>query len=264
MTDVPEDVRGLAAATLDNDAVRLVLADALQEAGEERMAERCRTVGLARFELERLADGTAVTPERLRHLHREHCRQRNEFPEEFDDLLPNNWYAGQLDTYDLAPDAACSWAHSGLPDDRLDRESTEAFGTDFAQQIFLFADGSLHHYPSAEWEKGPECHDLYGVFAFDLTDRLRRSTLYTLWCEHPDYEDDPGNVPEAYRGFLSWFWGDTDEAARSIRKEIVVVAGDEEEWEVDEVEYGEDEWDEPANHEDDVYTNEFDQHGDRA
>jgi hypothetical protein len=237
MTDVPEDVRVLAAATLENDAVRLVLADALQEAGEERMAERCRTVGLAKFELERLAAGTAVTPDRLRSLWREYIPGFG-LKVSLAELLPSDWDRERLDACDLVPDAVCSWCYSELEVDVLNPSSTETFGNHDTKQIILFADGSMQYWEDGDWEKGPQCHTDWRVFATDLVNRLRRMERYTYWSDDPDEQDEPDNVPEAYRGLLSHLFGRPQQACEEIGKpfgEAEWVDLDDVDWSGDEI-----------------------------
>lgn len=210
MIEVTEAVRGLALATMDNPAVALVLADALEEENEPRMAERCRTGGLKAWELKRLADGTAVTRDKLKALSVSQSEPMRE-------LLPRNWRPDDLEACDLVPDAVLSWFYSGLSEERGPPDPTHRFGDFNGIEIYLYDDGSMQHYTGND-EHGPECHADWKVFATDLVERMRVTTLYTYWSDDPDEEDEPDNVPEAYRGLLSHLFGGPEVACAEIGK----------------------------------------------
>ncbi len=171
MTEVTESVRGLVLATLDNPAVALVLADALEEENEPRMAERCRTDGLKEWELKRFVDCTAVTREKLRLLTAVQSEPLRE-------LLPRNWSASDLDACDLVPDAVLSWLYSGLSEEHGPPDTAYRFGDFNGIEIYLYDDMSMHHYTGNN-EDGPECYTSWPTFATQLVERMRASTLYT-------------------------------------------------------------------------------------
>lgn len=213
MTDVTETIRGLAAAALDNPAVSLVLADALEEEGESRMAERCRTAGLAEWELRQLADGSAVTPERLRKVWRESGVGLS-----LAECLPDGWDRERLDACDLVPEAVLSYCHADIPAAVLSRDTRRHFGDDGRQELFLYSDGSVMEFKEAVWgrEDPATCHIHYSTFGTELVDRLKASETYSIWDDVDENDEEPDNVPRAYREFLTWVCGDPAEACETV------------------------------------------------
>lgn len=219
MTEVTDAVAGLAARCLEDKNVQVILADALEEAGEERMAATARALQMDAATLGKLASRRAVTPALFREVVDRHNAEAHR-PRGMEYFVPHPWTLDDVLEYDLLPDAVVAAMGSDLEfplDPGVARQFWNSPRSGDGFKYLVYPDGSLWYVNNADNEVWADAGDFADKLANDIRENPPRGQ--DEWGR----TDEPGgwaDVNETDREFLTWAYDTEADAMEACGFEV--------------------------------------------